>query len=163
MSDTKEGTVMFTRRRLLACATATLIGALAMTNAQAQGASTTTMANEQGKEGIVKMSDSSIQFFSRGQGEAIVLLPGGTLTVCYLDGLAEAFAKAGYRGVSINFRGSGKNTGPARASRSTPLPTMWQASSGTLAASRRLDHPLDCTRLARSAHRQTTKQATTEN
>jgi len=113
MSDTKERTVMFTRRRTLASATATLICALAMTNAHAQGAPTT-MANEQGKEGIVKLSDSSIQYFSRGQGEAIVLLPGGTLTVGYLDGLAEALAKAGYQVVGINFRGSGKSTGPGK-------------------------------------------------
>jgi len=105
---------MFTRRRTLASATATLICALAMTNAHAQGASTTTMANGHGKEGIVKLSDSSIEYFSRGQGEAIVLLPGGTLTVGYLDGLAEALAKAGYQVVGINFRGSGKSTGPGK-------------------------------------------------
>ena len=39
------------------------------------------------------------------------MLPGGTLTVGYLDGLADALAKAGYRVVGINFRGSGKSTG----------------------------------------------------
>jgi len=105
---------MFSRRRLLASATATLIWVLAMTNVSAQGASTSAMSNEQAKEGVVKLSDSSIQYFSRGQGEAIVLLPGGTLTVGYLDGLAEALAKAGYRVVSVNFRGSGKSTGPSQ-------------------------------------------------
>ena len=42
-----------------------------------------------------------------------VLLPGGTLTVGYMDGLAEALAKGGYRVVAINFRGSGKSTGPS--------------------------------------------------
>ena len=31
----------------------------------------------------------------------------------YLDGLADALAKAGYRVVGINFRGSGKSTGPS--------------------------------------------------
>jgi pimeloyl-ACP methyl ester carboxylesterase len=61
--------------------------------------------------GIVKLSDSNIEYFSRGEGETIVLLPGGTLTVGYLDGLADALAKAGYRVVGINFRGSGKSTG----------------------------------------------------
>lgn len=62
--------------------------------------------------GIVKLTDSSIEYFSRGKGdETIVLLPGGTLTVGYLDGLAEALAKAGYRVVGINLRGSGKSTG----------------------------------------------------
>src|SRR5579863_5444274 len=65
-----------------------------------------------GTEGIVKLADSNIEYFSRGEGEAIVLLPGGTLTVGYLDGLAEALAKAGYRVVAVNFRGSGKSTGP---------------------------------------------------
>jgi pimeloyl-ACP methyl ester carboxylesterase len=64
--------------------------------------------------GIVKVADSSIEYFSRGQGEAIVLLPGGTLTVGYLDGLADALAKAGYRVVSINCRGTGKSTGPSK-------------------------------------------------
>jgi pimeloyl-ACP methyl ester carboxylesterase len=64
--------------------------------------------------GIVKLADSNIEYFSRGKGETIVLLPGGTLTVGYLDGLAEALAKAGYRVVGINFRGSGKSTGPSK-------------------------------------------------
>src|SRR4029077_8037168 len=64
--------------------------------------------------GMVKLADSNIQYFSRGKGEAIVLLPGGTLTVGYLDGLADALAKAGYRVVGINFRGSGKSTGSSK-------------------------------------------------
>ena len=63
--------------------------------------------------GIVKLADSNIEYFSRGQGETIVLLPGGTLTVGYLDDLADALAKAGYRVVSINCRGTGKSTGPS--------------------------------------------------
>jgi pimeloyl-ACP methyl ester carboxylesterase len=50
-----------------------------------------------------------------------VLLPGGTLTVGYLDGLADALAKAGYRVVGINFRGSGKSTG---SSKGVTLQTM---------------------------------------
>jgi hypothetical protein len=61
--------------------------------------------------GIVKLADSNIEYFSRGEGQPIVLLPGGTLTVGYLDGLADALANAGYRVVGINFRGSGKSTG----------------------------------------------------
>jgi pimeloyl-ACP methyl ester carboxylesterase len=69
---------------------------------------TTSMRAEQG---IVKLPDASIEYFSRGQGEPIILLPGGVLTVAYLDGLAEALSKAGYRVVGINFRGSGKSTG----------------------------------------------------
>jgi hypothetical protein len=44
--------------------------------------------------GIVKLADSNIQYFSRGKGETIVLLPGGTLTVGYLDGLAFCWRRA---------------------------------------------------------------------
>jgi alpha-beta hydrolase superfamily lysophospholipase len=61
--------------------------------------------------GLVKVADAAIEYFSRGKGEAIVLLPGGTLTVSYLDGLADSLAKSGYRVIGINFRGSGKSTG----------------------------------------------------
>jgi pimeloyl-ACP methyl ester carboxylesterase len=86
---------------------AALVSALAVMGAHAQ------TAPGPGEEGIVKLADSNIEYFSRGEGETIVLLPGGTLTVGYLDGLAEALAKAGYRVVAINFRGSGKSTGPS--------------------------------------------------
>jgi len=71
--------------------------------------------------GIVKLADSNIEYFSRGKGETIVLLPGGTLTVGYLDGLADALAKAGYRVLGINFRGSGRSTG---SSKGVTLQTM---------------------------------------
>lgn len=67
-----------------------------------------------GATGIVKLADSDIEYFSWGTGETIVLLPGGTLTVGYLDGLAEELAKAGYRVVAINLRGTGKSTGPSK-------------------------------------------------
>lgn len=74
----------------------------------------TTLKAQTVDTGIVKLPDSNIEYFSRGKGETIVLLPGGTLTVGYLDGLANALAKAGYRVVGINFRGSGKSTGPSQ-------------------------------------------------
>jgi pimeloyl-ACP methyl ester carboxylesterase len=74
----------------------------------------TTLKAQTVDTGIVKLADSNIEYFSRGKGEGIVLLPGGTLTVGYLDGLANALAKAGYRVVGINFRGSGKSTGPSQ-------------------------------------------------
>jgi pimeloyl-ACP methyl ester carboxylesterase len=64
-----------------------------------------------GTEGMVSLPDAQIQYFSRGKGETVVLLPGGTLTVGYLDQVAEAVAKAGYRVIGINFRGTGKSTG----------------------------------------------------
>ena len=60
----------------------------------------------------VDLADAHIEYFVRGQGgEVVVLLPGGSLSVEYLDGLAEELAKAGYRAVSINPRGAGNSTG----------------------------------------------------
>jgi len=81
--------------------------------------------------GLVKLADSNIQYFSRGDGETIVLLPGGTLTVGYLDDLAKALAKAGYRVVGINFRGSGKSTGPSKG---ITLQTMADDVAGVIQA-----------------------------
>jgi pimeloyl-ACP methyl ester carboxylesterase len=95
-----------------------------------QAFATTTHAQSV-ETGIVKLADSSIQYFSRGKGEAIVLLPGGTLTVGYLDGLADALAKAGYRVVGINFRGSGKSTG---SSKGITLQTMADDVAGVVKA-----------------------------
>jgi len=63
--------------------------------------------------GLVKLADSTIEYFSRGDGDPIILLPAANLTVGYMDGLARELAKGGYRVVSINFRGSGKSTGPS--------------------------------------------------
>lgn len=60
-----------------------------------------------------KVGTSEVEYFSRGEGEAIVILPGGTLTVDYLDGLADELAKAGHRVVGINFPGSGKSKAPS--------------------------------------------------
>jgi len=94
--------------RTLSLLSIALFSALALWTAPAVQA-----APSHGKEGIVNLADSNIESFSRGEGEAIVLLPGGTLTVGYLDGLAEALSKAGYHVVGINFRGSGKSTGPS--------------------------------------------------
>jgi pimeloyl-ACP methyl ester carboxylesterase len=64
------------------------------------------------QSGIVKLGDANIEYFSQGEGEAVVLLPGGSLDVGYMEGLADAVAKAGYRVVRINFREAGKSTGP---------------------------------------------------
>jgi pimeloyl-ACP methyl ester carboxylesterase len=99
---------MRTTRRLNLLSFA-LFSALAISTAPAAAQT----AAGDGEEGIVKLADSNIEYFSRGQGETIVLLPGGTLTVGYLDGLAAALADAGYRVVGVNFRGSGQSTGPS--------------------------------------------------
>lgn len=85
--------------------------AVATTERADKGAGNAAPGN--GKGGIVKLADANIEYFSRGEGEAIILLPGGTLTVGYMDGLADSLAKAGYRVVGINFRGSGRSTGPS--------------------------------------------------
>src|SRR4029450_1543810 len=100
------------KTKLITTALGLVLGAMLTLRAAEIPPSITTPA--QGTEGMVKLADSSIQYFSRGKGETIVLLPGGTLTVGYLDGLANALAKAGYRVVGINFRGSGKSTGPSQ-------------------------------------------------
>ena len=93
---------------------AVLVGIAWLTLITGQAAAQGTPSASGVTEGIVTLADSKIQYFSRGQGETIVLLPGGTLTVGYLDGLAEALAEAGYRVVGINFRGSGKSTGSSK-------------------------------------------------
>jgi pimeloyl-ACP methyl ester carboxylesterase len=55
--------------------------------------------------------------------------------VGYLDGLAEALAKAGYRVVGINFRGSGKRTGPSTGpSTGVTLQTMANDVAGVIQA-----------------------------
>nr|WP_281431812.1 alpha/beta hydrolase [Rhizobium setariae] len=59
------------------------------------------------------------------------MLPGGTLTVGYLDGLADELAKAGYRVVGINFRGSGRSTG---SSEGVTLQTMADDVAGVIKA-----------------------------
>ena len=60
----------------------------------------------------VALKDSHIEYFTRGsQGKVIILLPGGSLTVDYMDGLAKELAEAGYQTVSVNPRGAGNSTG----------------------------------------------------
>ena len=68
-------------------------------------------ASPPAQEGMVKLTDSNIQYFSQGQGKPIVLLPFGGLTVGYMADLSQRLADAGYRVIRINFRGSGKSTG----------------------------------------------------
>ncbi|WP_027668472.1 hypothetical protein [Rhizobium leguminosarum] len=71
---------------------------------------TATVAGAQTVEtGLVELKDSKIEYFSRGEGEPIVLLPGGTLKVGYLDGLAEALAKAGHRVASLESHQGGSD------------------------------------------------------
>jgi pimeloyl-ACP methyl ester carboxylesterase len=81
--------------------------------------------------GVVKEANANIEYFSRGSGDTIVLLPGGVLTVSYLDGLAEALAKAGFRVVGINFPGSGKSSAPSKGA---TLETMADDVAGAIQA-----------------------------
>jgi pimeloyl-ACP methyl ester carboxylesterase len=78
--------------------------------AKAQGAPAKTSI----QHGIVKLSESNIEYFSQGKGRTIVLLPFGGLTVGYLQEFSDDLTEAGYRVVRINFRGSGESTGSAR-------------------------------------------------
>jgi len=115
------------RRTLIAI----FAGAVSLILPSGKTAAQTTAEASTVEEGIIKLADSNIEYFSRGEGETIVLLPGGTLTVDYLDGLAEALAKAGYRVVGINFRGSGKSTGPSTG---VTLQTMANDVAGVIQA-----------------------------
>jgi pimeloyl-ACP methyl ester carboxylesterase len=81
------------------------------------------------ESGIVKLKDANIQYFTRGKGETVVLLPGGTLAVGYLDDLANDLAAAGYRVVGINFRGAGASTGSGK---SVTLHTMGDDVAGVI-------------------------------
>jgi pimeloyl-ACP methyl ester carboxylesterase len=64
--------------------------------------------------GVLKVGDANIEYFSQGKGPAVVLLPGGSLNVDYMEAVSGTIADAGYRAVRINFRGAGKSTGPAK-------------------------------------------------
>jgi len=88
-----------------ACLSAVSVSGQASTRAGARAAPA--------RQGVVKLADSNIEYFSQGQGEPIVLLPFGGLTVGYMEALSQDLADAGYRVVRINFRGSGKSTGSA--------------------------------------------------
>jgi pimeloyl-ACP methyl ester carboxylesterase len=52
-----------------------------------------------------------IEYFSQGQGEPVVLLPGAGFGVAYLEPLADALSRGGYRAVRINPRGAGQSRG----------------------------------------------------
>lgn len=60
-----------------------LAGIVWLTLVAGEAAAQRTAAVSAVKEGIITSTDSKIEYFSRGKGETIVLLPGGTLTVGY--------------------------------------------------------------------------------
>jgi pimeloyl-ACP methyl ester carboxylesterase len=63
---------------------------------------------------LVKLGDVEIEYFSQGQGDVVVLLPGGSLNVKYMGKLAKTLADEEYRAIRINPRGAGKSTGAAK-------------------------------------------------
>lgn len=69
------------------------------------------IASNPDKGELVKLGDVEIEYFSQGQGDVVVLLPGGSLNVKYMGDLAKALADKGYRAIRINPRGAGKSTG----------------------------------------------------
>jgi pimeloyl-ACP methyl ester carboxylesterase len=89
----------------------TIAACLSAVSASGQAATRAPARTAPAQEGMVKLTDSNIEYFSQGQGEPIVLLPFGGLTVGYMEELSQDLADAGYRVVRINFRGSGKSTG----------------------------------------------------
>ena len=66
-----------------------------------------------GDSHLVHVGDTTVEYFSVGKGETVVLLPGGSLSVNYLADLARSLDASGYRAVRINPRGAGASTGKA--------------------------------------------------
>ncbi|MDH4056748.1 MAG: alpha/beta hydrolase [Gammaproteobacteria bacterium] len=62
---------------------------------------------------LVHVGNTTVEYFSVGKGETVVLLPGGSLSVNYLANLARSLDASGYRAVRINPRGAGASTGTA--------------------------------------------------
>lgn len=60
----------------------------------------------------VKAGDAELECFSQGTGAGIIMVPGGSLSVGYLSGLADALAAAGLRATRVNPRGAGGSTRP---------------------------------------------------
>jgi pimeloyl-ACP methyl ester carboxylesterase len=58
----------------------------------------------------VELKSSTIEYFSRGKGKIIVLLPGGGMNVEYMESLSKEIALEGYRVISVNPRGAGAST-----------------------------------------------------
>ena len=63
------------------------------------------------QNGMVKLQDAEIEYFSQGSGDAVVMLPGGSLNVVYMENLADAIAESGFKAVRVNPRRAGKSTG----------------------------------------------------
>ena len=109
--------IKFFTQTLILVLAAGLSAACAFAQASKRGAAPTDPV----REGTIKLTDSDIEYFSQGHGQAIVLLPGAGLTVGYMETMAQTLADSGYRAVRINPRGAGKSTG---AGEGTTLHTL---------------------------------------
>ena len=85
-----------------------LIHGIAITAAMALSSQTVSAEVE---TGVVALGDTAIEYFSEGDGDAIVLLSGRGLDVGYLSSLSGELAEAGYRAIRINRRGAGQSVG----------------------------------------------------
>ncbi len=65
------------------------------------------------KTDLAELAKARIEYLEQGQGEPVVMLPGGSLNVTYMQPLADALAAAGYRVIRINPRRAGHSTGSA--------------------------------------------------
>jgi pimeloyl-ACP methyl ester carboxylesterase len=119
--------------RRFVCCIAILVIAATFSAAKSRGEENMQLPSPPAQEGMVKLTDSTIQYFSQGQGRPIVLLPFGGLTVDYMAGLSQNLADAGYRVIRINFRGSGKSTGSEEG---VTLHTLAQDVAGVIEALR---------------------------
>lgn len=62
-------------------------------------------------------NDVTIEYYTMGnkEGDVVALLPGGSLNVNYMMGLAKALASKGNYVIAINPRGAGKSSGPGES------------------------------------------------
>ena len=92
-----------------------LLAAWVVTSAQAASemsakridSSTTHTRGPGSKSHLFHVGNTTVEYFSVGKGETVVLLPGGSLSVNYLANLARSLDASGYRAVRINPRGAG--------------------------------------------------------
>jgi pimeloyl-ACP methyl ester carboxylesterase len=63
-------------------------------------------------KGKVKVGLAAIEFLEEGSGDTVVIIPAGGLDANYFDDFARRLARAGFRAVAVNPRGTGESTGP---------------------------------------------------
>jgi hypothetical protein len=49
------------------------------------------------QQGVIRLRDSGIEYFSEGKGQPVVLLPGGSLTIGYMEGLCTLSQRLAFR------------------------------------------------------------------